>query len=466
MSSFEFSVPVVVVGGGACGAVAALAAREAGLDILLLEQDAAPHGTTSMSQGLICGAGTQAQKALGIDDDAERFYADIMAKTEGLTDPLLARTIAEQSGPCLDWLISRHDLPWELDVRFKAAYGHTRARVHGWMGRSGIDMVQLLHARLAAQGVDVLTEARLVDIIADNTGRVLGIELERPDASRERIGCGQLILAAGGFAANAAMVQRYMPEAASARCNGHEGNRGDAIVLGAKLGAALADMGAYQGYGMLTDPQGITVPPGIVVEGGLMVNALGQRFINEVHDISGMVHPVLAQPDGMAWVIYDAGIEERCGYIPETQQLIAIKAPRAGDTVAALAQAIRVDADALAAALAAAHEASKDASKDSVGRNWRDAQPPVPPYRAVKVCGAIYHTQGGLQIDAQARVLRADGSPFPNLYAGGGSARCVSGPSSWGYLPAMGLCSAVTFGRLAGQAAASAAGGTAGGTFR
>ena len=72
--------------------------------------------------------------------------------------------------------------------------------------------------------------------------------------------------------------------------------------------------------------------------------------------------------------------------------------------------------------------------------------------------GAIYHTQGGLQIDGQARVLRADGTPLPNLFAGGGAARSVSGPAHWGYLPAMGLATAVTFGRLAGLGAAALVG--------
>jgi len=68
--------------------------------------------------------------------------------------------------------------------------------------------------------------------------------------------------------------------------------------------------------------------------------------------------------------------------------------------------------------------------------------------------GAVFHTQGGLQIDGRARVLRPDGTALPNVHAGGGSARGVSGPSCWGYLPAMGLCAALTFGRLAGRSAA------------
>ncbi|MDT7836949.1 FAD-dependent oxidoreductase [Aquabacterium sp. OR-4] len=451
---FEFTVPVIVVGGGACGATAALAARDAGAAVLLLERDAVPLGTTGMSQGLVCAAGTAAQRAHGIDDDADTLYADIMAKTRGRTDAALARAIAEQSGPCLDWLVQAHDLPWDLDLRFKPSYGHSRARVHGWPGHTGIDMVQLLHARLASAQVDVLTEARLAEVISDGQGRAQGVAIERPDGSRELIGCGALVLAAGGFAANAHMVARHMPEVAAARCNGHEGNRGDAITAGAALGAALADMGAYQGYGMLADPQAIPVPPGFMVEGGLLVNAQGQRFVHETEDISGMVHAVLAQPGGQAWVIIDAAIEARCDYVLETRQLRALGAMRDSPTRAGLAAAIGADAAVLAAVLDDVHQAQRAGRADALGRPWPDSPPPAGPYRALKVCGAIFHTQGGLQIDASARVLRGDGSALPNVFAGGGSARSVSGPSCWGYLPAMGLSTAVTFGALAGRAAA------------
>ena len=455
MTDFEFSVPVLIVGGGACGCVAALAAHDVGVIALLIEQDATPSGSTGMSQGLLCAAGTRSQAEHGVADDAARFYDDIMAKTRGMTDPVIARAIAEGSGPALDWLIEAHGLPWTLDTGFRAVYGNSVMRVHGWHGRGGTDMVQLLHQKLANAGIDVLTGARLVEIVADDDGRVLGVVVERPDGARERIGCGALILASGGFAANHAMVAQHMPEAASAKHHGHEGNRGDGIVLGQRLGAATGDMGSYQGYAMLTDPQGISVPPGMLFEGGILINRDGRRFVDETIDIAGMVHPVLGQPGGTAWVVFDAGIEERCGYIPETIALKELNAAKTADSDKALAQVIGVDEDAFQAALRDAVEAQREARPDALGRVWGKDRPPTAPFRALKVCGALYHTQGGLQIDAEARVLRPDGSQLPNLFAGGGAARGVSGPSSWGYLPAMGLCAAVTTGRIAGMAAAA-----------
>lgn len=453
--AFDLTVPVLIVGGGACGCVAALAVRDAGVQPLVIEQDARPTGSTGMSQGLICAAGTRAQAEAGVDDDGETFFADIIAKTRGQTDPVIARAIAHGSGPTLDWLVEHHQLPWTLDTAFRAAYGNSRLRVHGWAGHGGGDMIELLHARLDEAGIDVLTSARLTAIVPDAGGGVAGVEITRPDGVVERIGCDALILACGGFAANPAMIAEYMPEAVNARYHGHDGNRGDGMALTAVLGAALGDMGSYQGYAMLTEPQAITVPPGVLVEGGVIVNMHGNRFVDETADIAGMVHDVMAQPDGICWVVFDAGIEQRCGHIPEIQALIALNAARKGDTIAELAGRIGVPGGALAQTLDAAHAAQAAGLPDGFGRPWGSDVPPVPAYRALKVVGAIYHTQGGLQIDGSARVLRTDGTRFPNLFAGGGAARGVSGPSSWGYLPAMGLCAAVTLGRIAGVAAAA-----------
>ena len=456
MTHFEFTIPVLVIGGGACGAVAALAARTAGAEVLLIEQDARPAGTTAMSQGLMCAAGTAQQKAHGIDDNADTLFADIIAKTRGQTDPVIARTIADHSGPTLDWLTQEIGYPFELDTGFRAAYGHSRQRMHGWPAHGGHDMIQLLHQKLADHEVDVLFEARLVDIISTTPGRIDGVIVERPDGTREAIGCGALILASGGFAANHAMVSRHMPEAAIAKHNGHEGNHGDGIWLGAALGAALADMGSYQGYAMLADPHGITVPPGVLVEGGFLINNRGERFVNEVADIAGMVHPVMSQPGGTAWVVFDAAIEARTEYTLEVQQLQDTGAIRVATDLAALATVTGGDAATLAATLAAADAAAAGRAPDTQGRDWGHDHPPRWPLHLVKVCGGIYHTQGGLQIDADARVLFGDGHSFANLFAGGGAARGVSGPSYWGYLPAMGLGSAITLGRIAGVNAAKA----------
>jgi fumarate reductase flavoprotein subunit len=314
-------------------------------------------------------------------------------------------------------------------------------------------MVQLLHRRMSDAGIDVLMEARLVDIYARDD-RVVGVAIERADGAVEKIGCDALILACGGFGANRAMTDRYMPETATLKYNGHEGSQGEAIVVAERLGAKLADMGSYQGYAMLTEPQGISVPPPVLIEGGIIVNKLGDRFTDESADIAGMVHPLAGQPNGLGWVIYDTRIEQSCADIPELAQLMALSAPKKADDLDTLAILTGADPAKLSAAIDDVRRVSEARGVDHFGRSWSSDRPPSGPYRALKVTGALYHTQGGLQIDGSARVLREDGIVFSNLFAGGGSARSVSGPSSWGYLPAMGLTTAVVLGRLAGMKAA------------
>ena len=91
---------------------------------------------------------------------------------------------------------------------------------------------------------------------------------------------------------------------------------------------------------------------------------------------------------------------------------------------------------------------------DPFGRDFTGHRPLKPPYYIAKVTGALFHTQGGLDVDKNGQVKRADGSLLPNLFAGGGAARGLSGPSDWGYLSGSGLLMATNLGRLAGTAAA------------
>src|SRR5688500_15917893 len=111
---FPLSVPVLVIGGGACGLTAALAARDAGASVLVLERDPSPSGSTAMSSGMIPATGTKVQAARGVDDSAALFAADIQAKAHGENDPAFVAAIADASGPTVDWLIERHGLDLTL----------------------------------------------------------------------------------------------------------------------------------------------------------------------------------------------------------------------------------------------------------------------------------------------------------------------------------------------------------------
>ena len=452
--SFDAEIPVVVIGGGACGMTAALAAASAGAETLVLERDPKPVGSTGMSQGFICAAGTRLQRDAGIEDDADTMFADIIAKTRNQTDPQLARTIADQSGPTIDWLTDTHDLPLRVDSDWRGDFGHSRRRMHGTPHSDGAELLALLQTAAERSGAIVMTGARVTDLYADPANRVIGLAVTRPDGTRETIGCQAVILATCGFGGNADMVRTHIPEMAGNPYHGHEGNQGDGIQWGMELGAATGDMAAFQGYGALADPHGVLFNFNIIMEGGIQVNRGGERFSNELADISGQGPNVCAQPGNTAYAIYDDRLHQWGSHLREYKQLIELGAIRKAPDAESLAALLRLPPEALAQTLAQVAAMAAGQIPDPFGRDFTKHPPLAPPYRAVRVKGALFHTQGGLEIDPQARVRRPDGTTLPNLFAGGGAARSISGPGVWGYLPAAGLCMAVTLGRLAGQSAA------------
>ncbi len=458
---FEYTVPVAVVGAGACGLTAALAASDAGAEVLVLERDKRPWGSTSMSLGAMCAAASAEHRRHGLDDSAERFVQDVMQKTGGRADTRLARAVGEHSGPTVDWLTTTHDVPMRLDFKW-VGLGHSVARLHIPPGRSGEELLALLGRACERAGVQVMTEARVQDLHADSDGRIRGVRIARPDGSTEDLGVQALVLASCGYGGNHELVAHYIPEMANARYFGHEGNEGDAIRWGQELGAALADMSAYQGLGTLADPQQVIVPHPLLLEGGFLVNLLGERFTHENANISGMCVPVMAQPQGLAWVIFDARLNAAClEHSVEQRQLAEVGAIRQAASWAELEKLCSLAAGSLQHENAQIESARTAGKPDRLGRSFGEVASLEPPYCAVRVTGALFHTQGGLVIDERAQVLRPDGSALPNLFAGGGAARSISGPSVTGYLPGMGICMAITLGRLAGDAAAKCALGAA-----
>jgi fumarate reductase flavoprotein subunit len=445
---FELTVPILIAGAGACGLVAALAAHEAGCEVVVLERDPFPRGSTSMSLGALCAVGTRDQSERGVMDTADLFTADVMAKTGGQADPALAHAVGRLSGAAVDWLRDRFDIPLTLDTAWKPAFGHSVMRMHVTPGRSGADLMDRLLCACDLAGIPILTNARVTNLFAERD-EVMGVRYKRPDGSTEDIGCGALILATCGFGGNAGMISRHIPDMANARYFGWDGNRGDGILLGSALGAELADMDAYQGLGLLADPAGIDLNPRFLIEGGIQVNHEGARFSHELDDVSGQGARVIAQPGGVAWVIYDERIHASCEDLPQYILLREVGGVVQAGSIETLSARCGINAQGLQQTLSEI----TDSQTDQWGRLFTGPEL-QPPFYAVKVTGALFHTQGGLNVDAEARVLHTAGRPLPNLFAGGGVARGLSGRGPSGYLPGAGLCTAIALGYAAGKSAA------------
>lgn len=427
------AVPVAIVGAGACGLTAALALRDAGLDVVLLERDALPRGSTALSSGFIPAAGTAVQRAAGVDDSAERFAADIQAKARGSAAAHLVAAYTQASAPAIEHL-ARHGLAFELLEGFLYP-GHSVPRMHTLPERTGAALVDALATAAEAAGAMLLTDARVHELWHDATGRIVGLAALRPDGKVERIACEVLLLACNGFGGNRALVQRHLPQMRDAVYAGHEGNDGSAVAWARALGLELADLGGYQGHGSWAVPQGALITWALMMEGGIQVNARGERFHDETAGYSEAAVDVLAQPGGIAWNVFDERLLALGRTFPDFVQAEAAGALRLARDVAALAALIGCDAGTLERTLA--------------GTALRA------PYCAIRVTGALFHTQGGIAIDGQCRALWPDGRPHPNLLAAGGAARGVSGNAVWGYLSGNGLLSAVAGGFIAARTAAA-----------
>ena len=473
-------VTVAIVGAGACGLVAAIALRDAGIECVVLERDASPSGSSALSSGFIPAAGTAAQKTQGISDSAAQFSSDIMGKTHGTAAPHLVQAYARAIGPALDQLQNAHGIAFEVLDGFLYP-GHSVRRMHAVAERTGAALMAQLDRAATAAGATLVTDALVRELWRDDKGNMTGVGYQRPDGTIEHLQCEQLLLACNGFGGNAAMVKELLPEMRDATFAGHAGNDGSAIAWGRELGAHLADLGGYQGHGSWAVPQGALITWALMMEGGVQLNARGERFHDETQGYSEASVHVLAQPGGVAWNVFDGELLALARTFPDFCSAEALGAVKSCVGLAELAALIGCNAIFSVADYLGNHWAAGIIDTEiQVKSGWDDTDPlslrtryaihaPAsyanssysdnrifkrqlqPPFYAIKVTGALFHTQGGLDIDAQCRVLRDDGSCFGNLLAAGGAARGVSGNSVSGYLSGNGLLSAVAGGAIAAR---------------
>lgn len=450
-------VDVLVVGAGAAGLCAAMAAADAGAAVLVAERDARARGTSAMSTGLIPAAGTPEQQAAGIHDSPEQMAADILAKSHGRADRSVVAALAGESARCVAWL-QRHGVPLSLVTGFTYP-GHTVPRMMGTPGRTGEELMAALGAAAEAAGALLLPQAAARDLWVDADGTVRAVSFARPGGASETVACRALVLACGGFAGAADLIARHIPEAAGAVVHSHPGVVGDALRWGEALGAELADLSAWQGHAGLAAGHGVPILWATMVEGGFQVNRDGQRFADESRGYSEQAADVLAQPGGIAFSIWDARIEAVVAQFEDHRDAHRAGAIVRAASIGELADACRLPAAALAATLAEVAAATASGAPDRFGRRFAPRPALAAPFLAARVCGALFHTQGGLAVTPHGQVRRAGGGLFANLFAAGGAARGLSGPGASGYIAGNGLLSATGLGRLAGMAAARLASG-------
>ena len=440
--TWDMEVDLLAIGAGACGLAAAISAHDEGLQAAVIEKLERPGGNTALSTGSVPGAGSRFQREAGIRDSTEQMLEDYR-RTAGDHDvPQVMRRLIEISAPLCEWLVDRVEARMSIITDY-AHVGHSVPRLHAPKSRRGADLLEDLLRAAQKRDIPVAPGNPVKELITDSHGVPVGALVGGTRARETRIRAKKMVLACNGFAANAQLVREHCPEIAGAQYFGALGSTGEAVLWGGKLGAALANMGAYQGYAAVTTPHGQLLSWTTIEKGGILVGEDGRRFGNEGIGYSGFARIVLAQP-GKVFAIFDDRICRHAQREEEFKELFEYGGSKPLPHPSAFVSAIETY-----------NAAALGQRADEFGRTAFGMAPLQPPFWTTQVVPGLFHTQGGLKTDADARVLDRQGQPLPNLFAGGGAAAGISGRSgALGYLSGNGLLSAIGLGRLAALAAA------------
>ncbi|GGJ50110.1 FAD-dependent oxidoreductase [Streptomyces brasiliensis] len=447
--------PDLVVAGAGGGLIAALRAAQLGLDVLVVE--ASEHflrgNNTSMCTAMVPGVGSRWQREQGIEDSVDLFAADVDRKTKGTGDQRLARALAAVSGEMVEWMADEVGL--EISLMTDMHYpGHSVDRCHTIPERHGTALIDHLARRARAHpNIDFLVPARLTDVELDADGRVAAVVVTDPHGEQERIETPAVLLATNGYGADRELVAEHMPEIAAATYHGSETSRGDALRIGARLGAATAYLDAYQGHGALAAKAATLLGWATIMHGAVMLDTTGHRFAKETSGYSEFGPFLAARPGATGWVVYDRRVHDLCEPFTDFRQTAESGAEVWADDARGLAAATGLPEEAVVAELEESARAARGEIPDRFGRDYE--APLEPPYAAVRVVPALFHTQGGLVVDGSARVVDADDRPIRGLYASGGAAAGISGHGASGYLAGNGLLPAFGLAYLAATAVAS-----------
>lgn len=458
---------VVVIGAGLAGHCAALAAAEAGAQVLLLEKTPEPGGSTLMSAGSFALAGTDLQAAVGVEDTPEALEAELQKVAGGRADPALVRLYVEQQRAAYDWLRQQGVVFHKVSLSSSTSV----PRTHPTDPRQ---LISALHDKLLAHpGITCWKNAAATRLLADaHTGEVIGVELSQAGSAQRVLAKRGVVISSGGFTRNRELVQRFAPELAHAPAWGGEGNTGDGLTMAWELGADLIDMGYVTGtFGVaINHYPDTTVREGdelllrmAMYRGGIAVNLDAQRFADESLSYKTLATRCLAQPRAIAIQIFDQRVMDQSAPQPSVNDLKgALKkgVVRSAPSLRELAGMVGLDADALEATVARYNgfvRAGEDADfgRKTLGGGFGEpALLETAPWYALPCSAALLSTYCGLRVDTAMRVHNVRGDPIARLHAAG---EVVGGFHAAGYMSGSSLGKAVIFGRIAGQQAAAAA---------
>ena len=441
---------VVVIGAGGAGFSAAITARNAGANVVLLEKMPAVGGNSLISGAEMNAAKNWVQPKLGINDDSPELHAqDTFKGGDGKGDMKVINVMTHQALDAAKWCRDYLGVRFEDDNLFFFG-GHSRKRALIPVGHTGTEFIAKFQAKADELGIPVITNMKAEELIKNKDGRVVGVKATMDGSEYTFNAKGGVVLATGGFGANAELVGRFAPRLGHLRSTNLPGTTGDLIAPLEDIGAAAVGMDFFQLLpGSAED--GRFIGAASPVERMIFVNRAGERFIAEDSPSSKLSAAVLAQPGGIAFPILDAN-----GYsaMRTLSRAMFDRALMRGDAFEAnsipeLASLLQIPAEALVATVDA-HNEAVETGHDPVGRRAAVLMHRIArrPFYGAKVTMCVNGTLGGIAITPRAEVLDRHGRVIPRLYAAGEVTGGVHGAN---YMGGNALSEVFTFGRIAGE---------------
>lgn len=430
---------VAIAGGGAAGIMTALRASEnPDLVVAVFEKSTREGSNAAISSGSLAAGGTRFQRAAGIEDSPARHAADILAASGDEDWRPVVEALCSVAPLVVEW-IADSGYPVEIGVDLSRA-GMSAPRLHSDVGRlGGGRLMRHLRALLEARpNVAFVDEAPGAGLLTHG-GRVTGLAVVA-NGERQEVRAAATVLAMDGFAGNRSLVAEHLAALGDPFYGGVATSSGDALPWLTELGAPLRNMGAALRSGLVVVGHGTRVSPGLPFNGAVLVNQRGERFVDEqAHGYSALSGILQQQPGEKACLIWDATAMTATRDSEPMRQSLAAGAITGAATLPQLAVRLGLSEAATASALTPVH----------------DRRALKAPYHVAWVTHGVLASQGGAVIDTGGRVLDATDRAIPGLYAAGGTACGLAGPSSDGYLSGNGLLGAFGMGWIVGNTLAS-----------
>lgn len=444
---------VIVLGAGIAGHCAAIAAAEAGAQVLFLEKASQPGGSSAMAGGGFVFAGTDLQKAAGYDENAEHLRKGLFETGKNRNNPQLVDAFVRNQLDAYEFLV-RHGAKFKLGQIDRLILETGTGRV----------ITNLHMAARANPNITFASKCAAMKLGRDpQTGRVANVTVAFGDEIMMIEARRAIVLATGGFSRSRELLGVFAPELLEAVKHGGVANTGDGIMMACDLGAGLADIGYVSGSfgGAIRNyPHGVQgadeVPPLLFsfVAGGIMVNAEGKRFVNEGQTYKALGSAGMAQTGGVAFQIFDNKVLSTAledSSVNNYQEGIAGGYIRTADTIADLARCMGLDPVVLEQTIARYNSDVRNGIDTEFGRTSGLMTVENPPFCIAASANALTTTYGGITANGDMEVVDWMGEPIRGLYAAG---EVVGGFHGAGYFSGTSLSSSSTFGMLAGRAAA------------